>query len=205
MNSGAAPCFWLIRKLSPGQMRGWRVSLLEAFCRDSRRACRQITLFTVQNGMAEVITVIISNVLNFRISWGTKITVTKTSNVMPLRLVSRVAYHFLIFQLQTTFSIFSHKLAFVLKNSYPSFSPVVFRCNGLFSVKQILLNLIFLTWCFWCMGRKSNSRFWWKEGKYILIYNEWEKKVIFLAFFFFYAQDKYNSGFLPGFFTYNYS
>lgn len=59
-----------------------------------------------------------------------EITATNTSNVTPLRLVLRVAYHFLIFQLQTTFSVFYHKIAFVLKNSHPSFSPVVFRLNG---------------------------------------------------------------------------
>lgn len=63
-------------------------------------------LFTVKNKMVEVIAAIILNVFNFRISWGMEITVTKPSSVTPLRLVLRVAHHFLIFQLQTTFSVF---------------------------------------------------------------------------------------------------
>lgn len=92
-------------KLSPRQSQGWCLSFPEAFCRDSRRASRQVTLFTVQNRMAEVITVIILNDLDFRISRGMELTVTKTSNAMPLRLVLRVPCHFLVFQLQTTFGI----------------------------------------------------------------------------------------------------
>jgi len=52
--------------------RGWpedgRSSVLEAFCRGSRRACCQVMLFTVQNRMVKVTMVIILNVFHFRIS-----------------------------------------------------------------------------------------------------------------------------------------